>query len=262
MSGTSEAVTQAARLSEIGFPEFTTKLITDVFDSLVSSNLRQTEAYIELLQQTGKSLTTFINDTKDDIGGELILQFLAQVLPPAEDKQDEDATHVKDGNSLTTGQAATLNDALEVTGAGIASDNKVAAAGALTKAKIDTILDAVAKRISASKYDLLKEMVKQGILRLVVENGEIETRLIFNTYGSSFYQTKTSDYQRKNFSFRAKAKTGGLLSSWVKASASTSYNNLKISTATKTDQDRSGSRVQIFGRVNINFKTDYLPLDQ
>lgn len=261
MSGTSEAVTQAARLSEIGFPEFTTKLITDVFDSLVASNLRQTEAYIELLQQTGKSLTQFINDTKDDIGGELLLQFLAQVLPPR-NTESEDASHVKEGNSLTTEEASTLNNALEVKDASIASDNKVATAGALNETKVNAILDAVANRISASKYDLLKEMVKQGILRLVVENGEIETRLTFNTYGSSFYQNKTSDYQRKNFSFRAKAKTGGLLSAWVKASASTSYNSVKVSTATKTDQDRSGSRVQIYGRVYVNFKTDYLPLDQ
>lgn len=262
MAGTSEAVNQAARLSEIGFPEFTTKLITDVFDSLVATNLRQTEAYIELLQQTGKSLTTFINDTKDDIGGELLLQFLAQALPPRDDKKEEDGTHVKEGNSLTNEEASTLNNALEVKDAGISSDNKVASAGALNETKVNAILEAVANRISADKYSLLKEMVKQGILRLVVEDGEIETRLTFNTYGSSFYQNKTSDYQRKNFAFRAKAKTGGLLSAWVKASASTSYNSVKVSTANKTDQDRSGSRVQIFGRVQVNFKTDYLPLDQ
>ena len=261
MSGTSEAVTQAARLSEIGFPEFTTKLITDVFDSLVATNLRQTEAYTELLQQTGKSLTTFINDTKDDIGGEMLLQFLAHVSPP-KDLDGEDPSLVKIGNELKAADVEAINNALAVTDAGITNDNKVATAGNLTEAKVNSILDAVASRISADKYSLLKEMVKQGILRLVVENGDIETRLIFNTYGSSFYQQKTSDYQRKNFSFRAKAKTGGLLSAWVKASASTSYNSVKISTATKTDQDRSGSSVQIFGRVRINFKTDYLPLDQ
>ncbi len=261
MSGTSEAVTQSARLSEIGFPEFTTKLITDVFDSLVATNLRQTESYIDLLQQTGKTLTTFINDTKDDIGGEMLLQFLSNVSPP-KDLESGDASQVKIGNALTAPDAEAINNALTVKDAGIASDNKVAAAGNLTEAKFESILDAVAKRISADKYSLLKEMVKQGLLRLVVEDGDIETRLIFNTYGSSFYQEKTRDYQRKNFAFRAKAKTGGFLSAWVKASASTSYNSVKISTATKTDQDRSGSSVQIYGRVRINFKTDYLPLDQ
>ena len=37
-NGTSAAVTEAARLGEIGFPEFTAKLITDTFDALVSAN--------------------------------------------------------------------------------------------------------------------------------------------------------------------------------------------------------------------------------
>ena len=63
-NGTAAAVTEAARLDEIGFPEFTAKLITDTFDALVSANLRQTEAYIELVQSVAKSLKAFIDDTK------------------------------------------------------------------------------------------------------------------------------------------------------------------------------------------------------
>ena len=263
MSGTSEAVTQAARLNEIGFPEFTTKLITDVFDSLVSSNIRQTEAYIELLQQTGKSLSVFINDTKDDISGEMLLNFLATVLP-ADGDDEENVTALSVDNSdnvdLSTEQADTLNTALALPdSAAVASNNEVAQVGTNS---FDAILEAVANRISANKYDLLKEMVKQGMLRLVVENGVIETRLTFNTYGSSFSKETSSKYNRKNFTAKARAKTGPFTSLWVSAAASTRYTSVKISTTNKTDQDRSGSRVNIFGGVKINFKTDYLPLDQ
>ena len=49
-NGTELAITQAARPNEIGFPEFTAKLIIDTFDALVAANLRQTQAYIELIQ--------------------------------------------------------------------------------------------------------------------------------------------------------------------------------------------------------------------
>lgn len=261
MAGTSEAVTQATRLPDIGFPEFTTKLITDVFDALISANIRQTEAYVELLQQVAKSLKDYINDTQDDINGEQILQFLATVLPPA-NTESGDATKVKVGETLVAGDVTALNNALEVTDADIADDNQVAAAGQLDQAGIDAILTAVAKRIASSKYDLLKEMVKLGILRLVVESGIIETRLTFTTHGSTFYQENTSDYQRKNFSFRAGARTGWFVSLWAKASASTAYSSIRVRTTNTTDQDKSGSSVQIFGLVRINFKTDYLPLDQ
>lgn len=259
---TSEAVTQASRLSEIGFPEFTTKLVTDVFDALVSANLRQTEAYISLLREVGKSLTTYINDTKDDIGGEELMQFLARVLPPEDASGDsETATKVTPAATLTNDDVTALKSAVTIDEAP-GNENQIPPAGALDQAKYDKILDAVACRIAANKYDMLKEMVKLGILRLVVENGVIETRLTFTTYGSSFYQSKSTDYSRKAFDFKAKAKTGAFVSLWAKASASTSYSSINISTAEKINQDRSGSTVNIFGRVQINFRTDYLPLKE
>ena len=97
-NGTSAAVTEATRLSEIGFPEFTTKLVTDVFDALIAANIRQTQAYVELLREISKSLKEFINDTKDDIGPQELLQFLAAVLPP-ENLNSGDASKVKAGNT-------------------------------------------------------------------------------------------------------------------------------------------------------------------
>ena len=161
--------------------------------------------------------------------------------------------------TLTPENVDDLNKAVKIKND--SRNDNVATAGQIDQDAYDKIMDAVANRIAANKYDLLKEMVKQGILRLVVENGLIETRLTFNTYGSSFYQGKSKDYNRKNFSFKAKAKTGGLVSAWCKASASTAYSSVRVSTAEKVDQDRSGSRVNIFGQVRINFKTDYLPLN-
>lgn len=259
-----DAVNQASRLSEIGFPEFTTKLVTDVFDALVSANMRQTEAYISLIREVGKTLKDYINDTRDDIGGEEIMQFLAAVVPPDDAAGDsEDATKVKVGKTLSTGadsEAESLQNALDIDGEDM-NDDVVPSDGNIDQTAYDAILVAVANRIAANKYDLLKEMVKQGILRLVVENGLIETRMTFTTYGSSFYQSKSRSYNRKDFSFRAKARTGGLVSLWCKASASTSYNSISISTAEKVNQDKAGSRVNIFGLVQINFKTDYLPLN-
>jgi len=258
---TSDAVNQASRLSEIGFPEFTTKLVTDVFDALVSANMRQTEAYIHLLREVSKSLTDFVNDTKDDIGGDEIMQFLSRILPPPNaNGNTSEPTKLRVGAQLTTGAAGEvtkLKNALKIPGD---NNENVVPTGAVDQNKYDAILEAVAKRIAADKYELLQEMVKLGVLRLVVENGLIETRLTFSTYGSSFYQSKSSQYNRSDFAFRAKAKTGGFLSLWCKASASTSYSSVHVSTAEKINQDRAGSSVNIFGQVRINFKTDYLPL--
>ena len=126
-NGTSAAVTEAARLDEIGFPEFTCKLVTDVFDALVSANIRQTEAYVELLKAVSQSLKDYINTTKDDIDGDQILQFLAQVLPPDNPSTDTIATKVTAGTELKEADATVLNDALSVPAtAEVTNNNEVA----------------------------------------------------------------------------------------------------------------------------------------
>ena len=259
-NGTTAAVTEAARLDEIGFPEFTAKLITDTFDALVSANLRQTEAYIELVQSVAKSLKEFINDTHDDISGEELLRFLAAVLPPG-DLTSDAPTKVKVDETLTADDVGVLNEALHLPdGALDAGNNEVATEGLLDQAKVDTILEAVAKRLAANRYDLLKEMVKQGILRLVVENGLIESRLTFTTYGSTFYQKNASDYHRDTYRNKSKGRTGGIVSLFGSYSSTTYRTSINIRTSKETHRDISGSQVQIFGMVRINFKTDYLPL--
>ena len=265
MAGASDAVTQATRLNEIGFPEFTTKLITDVFDSLVSSNLRQTEAYIELLKETSKTLTQFINDTKDDISGEMVLDFLTRVMPATSNKQGEVLVKESNGNvKLDQAQADALNNALVLPAAaateGDAANNAIAKVG--DSNKYDAILEAVAKRIAATNHELLQEMVKQGILRLVVENGQIETRLSFKTYGYSRSQDATSKYDRESYSKNTHAGTGRFISLWAKASTSTRRNSVSVSTASASDVSSSSSSVDIFGGVKLNFKTDYLSLDR
>ena len=262
MPGAAAALGFATRLDEIGFPEFTAKLVSDVFDALIAANIRQQQAFVELLEATSKTLTTFINDTKDDIGPEEILQFLAAAAPPADQHPGAEPTVIAEGENLSAEAATTLNEALEVADADIEDDNQVATSGVLTPERVDVIKEAVAKRIAASKYVLLSEMVRQGMLRLVVEDGTIETRLNFRAYGSDYFARHASSMTRNEFGFRAQAATGGLLSLWAKASASTSYNHVRVSTTTTTNTSNSTVDVQIYGGVRINFRTDYLPLNQ
>jgi hypothetical protein len=259
-NGTTAAVTEAARLEEIGFPEFTAKLVTDTYDALVAANARQTGAYMALLTAVGQTLTFYISATKDDIRGEDILKFLAAAAPPRDPKSGN-PTQITTGQPLNADEANAVNEALETKDAGIANDNKVAPAKAsLTDADVKSISEAAAKRLAANRYDLLKEMVKQGVLRLVVENGVIESKLTFTTYGSTFYQRNSATYHTDGFEFRAAARSGPLTSLWINSSTSLELINMTVRTVSDIQRDISGSSVQIFGRVELNFKTDYQAL--
>lgn len=256
----SPALRDATHVSEIGFAEFTTDLVLKVFDGLVAANLNQMEAYVQLVQDLGKSLKDYVNDTHDQIGPDQILALLSAALPA--DANTGQPKQIKAGETLTQPEADALNTSLTLptTDGGLTGDNKVATTQALDQSGVDKILEACARRIAANKYDLLREMVKQGLLRLVVTNGIIESKLTFNTYSSRYYSENSSTYSRKAFDFNAKAKTGSILSKWVSASAAANYSQLSVQTANQSQFASSSTSVNIYGLVHLNFKTDFLPL--
>jgi len=254
-----DAIRNATYLDKINFPEFTAKLITDTFDALIAANIRQTEAYVALVKAVSQDLTTYINETKDDISGEMVLQFLTAVV-------SDPAAKIKSGGKVNKKDAEAINKAIEVDGR-TETKNVVAVPSTetgettITEPVYNSIINACATRISADKYTMLKEMVKMGILRLVVETGVIETKLTFTTYGYNYHNSNASKYNSSAFSAKASAGTGKLVSLWCKASASTAYSTMQVSTANSSNTSSSSTTVQIYGNVKINFKTDYQPLN-
>ena len=257
----STTINQAKRLDEIGFPEFTAKLVGDTFDALVMANIKQVESYIGMVEQVSKSLSKFVNDTKDDITGPEILGYLQAVIPALATDSEHDSK-VYEGATLDGPTAAALNEAVEVPAEVTSPSPSFADGDELTGNAWSEVLDAIATRISVNKYTLLQEMVKQGILRLVVENGKIETRLTFTAYGSASYNRDATSYQRATVNKRSSAGAGFIFAPFFSAKERTNSTRLSIRTTKESQRDITGSRVQIFGGVTINFKTDYQPLSQ
>jgi hypothetical protein len=56
---------------------FTTNLITSTFEALVQANHSQMLAYQEMVSVLSQGLSTYINETKDDVSGEEVMEFLA-----------------------------------------------------------------------------------------------------------------------------------------------------------------------------------------
>lgn len=255
----SQAVENATHLDEIGFPEFTAGLINATFDALIKANIRQMEAYVEIVGALGQTLSDYINNTRDDITGDEVLAFLERILP-AYQSDTNNTTHVHSGSTLSTAQAAVLTQAIALpTDAGRTAPT--INAGPLDATEMAQIINAVTDRLACNKYSLLKEMVRQGILRLVIESGTIETRLTFSAYDYQSNTRQTSDYQRDTSSTR-KLGTSGLLGTILNGpSLSASRNtHVHVKTAKESHRDVSGTRVNIFGGVTLHFKTDYQPL--
>ncbi|MPQ43157.1 hypothetical protein [Clostridium tarantellae] len=246
------------RANEVGFLEFTAKLINDVFDAIVTSSLNQAQAYMDLISGTKKSLSAFINDTKDSIGGDLILQFLVGIVPnpnyAAGTKISSDSSEL-----LTPTEAKIINNAILIPGL-----NTPSPANSNTPIKdiYPAIIDAVSKRIAANKYSLFQELSKVGALKILIQEGEIESRVTFNTYESNFYTSNTSQYNSNDFLFSHTAKTGSIVNNWINSSFYTKHSNINVNPANLLNSHSTVTSSQMFGAVKLKFTTTYESLQQ
>jgi tRNA/tmRNA/rRNA uracil-C5-methylase (TrmA/RlmC/RlmD family) len=260
-NGTSTAVTEATRLTDIGFPEFTAKLVKDVFDALLAATLRQMEAYSELLAATAKTLQEYVAENKQLVSGEEVWDWLVKNLPgPAAsvtDPKPEDATLVRVGVSFDPSKDAEKAQLQKIHEKVGYPATMPTSSVTLDETAVNAITDKVREIIAGNRYTLLKEMVRMGIIRLVVDYGEIETRLTFTTYGESQQLKAASAYQSRAFGI-----SGGVSARFkaVQASVAASYSSVSVRTTSSIDRDVSGSKVDIYARVLIRFKSDYLAL--
>jgi len=264
-NGTSAAVTEATRLGEIGFPEFTAKLLKDVFDALLAATLRQMEAYSELVAATAKTLQEYVAENKQLVSGEEVWDWLVKNLPGpaasvAANPKPEDATLVRKDVVLNEEEVTKVNNKVGLTGTDALTVAGEPPIRTLTESDIQKITDKVREIIAGNRYTLLKEMVKMGIIRLVVDYGEIETRLTFTTYGESLAQRTATSLNTSAFAATANVQTGKAISKWVEVSAAANYSSVSVRTTSSIDRDVSGSKVDIYARVFIRFKSDYQAL--
>ncbi len=251
-----DAIDNAMGLNQIGFAEFTASLINSTFDALISANLRQMEAYSELVKTLGLTLSEYIMNTQDSITGEEILGFLEQVLP----NYTGEGSKVNVGATLEKTDVLILNKALAITGDETPTP-AVTEATPITDSAFKDLLQAAARRISADKYSFLQEMVKQGMLRLVVETGVIETKMTFSTYNTASSLSESTAYNRTQTNTNNRSSRGFLQTIFGGPSKTkVATTSIQITTAKASDRSSDGTSVNIFGGVKLNFKTDYLQL--
>lgn len=133
---------------------------------------------------------------------------------------------------------------------------------------IAKIYDSVAEVIASNKYALLQEMVKLGVLRLVVERGVIRTALSFTTWenenksASSYDHHKTAVTERHVERNRRAGGIIGMMRNRTMSRDRTKTRDLRVETTRESSSSSQGTNIVITGGVEIYFKTDYLPVAQ
>lgn len=287
------AAVAGALLQAVNFPEFVSGLIDGVFHSIVTSSIQQMEAYGKLVADVAKSLNQFRDEnvTQNQGRDHLIEQF------PDVFELSVDTGGFGDfgdfGEEGGGGPRVTLREnideraAMERINAGLPLEQPITRLDdELVEA---TLVPAARTQLASGRQQLLATMVMMGINRIVVTDGRISAKVMYDfkardnmkfrqsaqrfDYGDQYATTSSGEYDRarqggsRNSSYD---QEGGYQSSqrdgsyYSKGTYKTSSQPvLTLASASQTSLDASlQTKASLAGQVEVNFKSDYLPLEK
>jgi hypothetical protein len=301
--GQSKFQAQAARegaavagllLQKVNFPTFVANLIQGVFHAIVQASMEQMEAYSKLVASVAQTLSQFRDENVSENQGRdhLVDQFpdLFQIGTDSDPDTGQTRPRVQTRGDVDEDTALKrVNDRLPM------ADGKPL--DSLDLSDEDTeqkLMTAARNQLAASRQQLLATMVLMGINRIVVTDGKISAKIMYD-----FQARDTRKMQRSAAAFDyAKTKDGQLQT--VRSGEGTQevnqeggeesrsddkdsheedrrdgsyyskgtykYSDQPIMTAMSTASESTDAalqtRAQLAGVVDVNFKSDYFPLEK
>ena len=290
-SAANAAMNVASRVQNLGFVEFTTGLINGTFDAIVGATIKQMEAYAALVADLAKTLSQFQAENVPDAQ---INAYLSNRYPDGAGgtsiRMDyifsETAADSVNGIVKKTAQEnmRAVIDALILETAGL-EDNRLTHVKlgvqdldttTPPKPKVDKdkpvykdhktlyfeteeillIRKAIGMILATSMMSHLRAMAREGMARIVITEGEIETKLTFQVSSSDDQKTQQAKYQSDslNVGARAQAKWG-----WGSASIGANYSKLNVNMVNASSTASVTTKTEMFGKVIIKFKSETFP---
>jgi hypothetical protein len=124
-------------------------------------------------------------------------------------------------------------------------------------------------QMARSRQQLLASMVMLGINRIVVTDGLIHAKVVFDMRASDVAARRArasmADRQQEHFGMKAQYSYGGWFTP-IDASIGTEYSSDHVATVESSVDETSESKAEVkaklSGEVRVNFKSDYFPMEK
>jgi hypothetical protein len=279
-------------LDKVNFPDFCAKLIQGVFHAIVQSSIEQMEAYGRLVASVSKSLNEFRDENVSDNQGRdhLVEQFPDMFKLGTSDGGDFMGTTGNSAPRVQLRDGVDEDSALKRVNAGLPTP--VQSLDLSDEDNENALVQSARTQLATSRQQLLATMVLMGINRIVVTDGKIQAKIMYDfqardntrrqrsatamdyardqsgnvqrTYGEQDdVETKidggetqgkegTDQYDHRDGNYYAKGTYKYTQQPIVTA----------MSTASETSESALQTKASLSGVVDINFKSDYLPLEK
>jgi hypothetical protein len=253
-ASTSTLGAKAKKLMEaVDFPKFVGGLIQNVFQAIVDATIQQMRAYADLLKSVSQSVDEF---AQDNISMDNARDYVAGKFP--------DAMSVKK-NPDGGGNMLAMNDVDDMD----ATMARINAELGLAK-PVDDISDAEQEsrfvqaarlQMARSRQQLLSSMVILGINRIVVTDGQINAKVVFDFRASDeMMRDAKAGLTDTQSSYNRNKSAAGVHFGWGAAGSVNENVQRHMTTVSssvdETSESKQDMKAKLTGEVRVNFKSD------
>ena len=261
-----------ALVQKVDFPKFVSGLIQNVFQAIVDSSIQQMRAYGELLANVAKTVDQFAqdniteNNARDWMAGrfpdmlEISTEEMSGGFAEGEEPPPPAAKlAVKEGVEPDEALKK-ISDVLQLKEAIRGIDDPNEELRIVTAAKL---------QMARSRQQLLSSMVMLGINRIVVTDGLIHAKVVFDMKASDKVKrtARASSFDKESDKETVATEVG--YSSWfspvsasMKATAEHEHTTTVQSSVDDSSEAKADVKAKLTGEVRVNFKSDYFPMEK
>lgn len=239
---------------EVGFAEFIARLMSEVFDSVITSQVDQEQRYATMYAAASLTTDEF---RRQHIGDDDINAELSHLFPPR--PVDKDRPHMiwtKSPYAPAKGEAEENPPVFAQAGVRLTKQDLAEGDGGLLlgPSAVQKISEAVAMALAEGQLNIAKHLVSRGLPRVVVDAGRINGKLTFNLTTNSQPQEVAASTPRTSV---AASRLNILTNSLFSLPKARILPNVKVMVkqADATSPQSSQVKANVYGEVEITFKT-------
>jgi len=234
-------------VQKVDFPRFVSGLVQNVFQAVVDASIQQMKAFGELLAATAKSVDQFAADHVSDGQAR---DYIANRYPSA--------VRVD-----TSGQGPARLKPVEGSEVDVGADLGVPGTDLEDE-------EAEAKLVGAAKVELARQrqqtmamMVLLGINRIVVTNGHINAKVVFDMRASDEARRRArAELHDSEHDFSAAAVSGFFGFAGGAAASGHDHETTVSSAVDESSESKAAVKAQLTGDVRLAFKSETFPLER
>lgn len=239
---------------EVGFAEFIARLMSEVFDAVISIQVDQEQRYAMMHVAASLSAAEYRNQY---VGDDEVEAELGRLFPPRpEDREQPHMIWEKSPYLPGKGDGEEEPPVFAATGVTLTKKDLVDGDGglALGPDAVRKITEAVAMRLAEGQLVRSRQLVGRGLPRVVVDAGRINGKLTFNLTTDSSTPEPVASTPRAAAGLSRLAMPAASIFSLPKARILPNV-KLMVKQADATSPQSSQVKANVYGEVEITFKT-------